>query len=514
MNIIEFGNIINNTFSNNITSREWNEYENIFKEEINKYEKKENIIFVMDEKDNILISTDYNGENLYKISKKKTNEKYNNNFLLYKGDIEDIDIKKKDNVDKKDDIVFSYRIIQTIYIKKNNEDIIYKVFFNKIYLYNQKNFIYNIKYKILKEKHFEKVFENIVNKRKYVEQINSLKIKVITDMNNLILVKNYKQNSNEIEPNIYMTRPVNVLRKDLPFLKNYLFFPKLDGYHYFVYYHKTGIYYINEKEVIIIKNKEKFINPKVDLSNSIFLGELIKGEIYIFDSLFYKGGNLTKLPLLDRLNYARNTPLKILEFFKTPKEAITFNKNTSLPTDGIICVPTDKFYKNNASFKWKPPDMLTIDFYVKFIKTENNNQIFGLYNYSGSNQFEPFKGHGKNPFSGEIILNSYIYDETITEFYWDGTTFIPHKIRWDKLKPNFISVAINIWEDINNPILEKDICDITIENINLVCHKLKEHYLNINSLRQDYYDFVKKVVLKNKHKTGNQLFDFLKKIII
>jgi len=515
MNIIEFGNIINNTFGNNITSREWNEYENIFKEDINKYEKKENIIFVMDEKDNILISTDYDGEKLYEISKKKESEKYNNNFLLYKGYIEDLDtLTNKDIVEKKDDIKFTYRIIQTIYIKKNNDDIIYKVFFNKIYLYEQKNFIYNIKYKILKEKHFKKVFENIVDKRKYVEKINTLKVKVITDMNNLILLKNYKQNSNEIEPNIFMTRPVNVLRKDLPFLKNYLFFPKLDGYHYFIYYHNTGIYYINEKEVIIIKDKEKFIKPNLELTNSIFLGELIKHQIYIFDALYYKGYNLTKLSLLDRLNYVRNTPLKILEFFDTPKKAINFNKNTSLPTDGIICVPTDKFYKNNASFKWKPPNMLTIDFYVKFIRTDNNNQIFGLYNYTGSNKFELFRGNEQYPFSGEIILDSYMYDETITEFYWDSNTFKAHKIRWDKLKPNFITVASNIWGDIKNPILEEDISEITVENIKLVCEKLTQNYINFNILRNDYYDFVKKVVIKNKNKNGNQLFEYLKKTII
>ena len=513
---IEFGNIINNRFNNNITYREWKEYENIFKDELEKYEKKENIIFVTDEKENILISTDYNSKYLYKISTKKRDEKQKNNFLLYKGQIEDIDTLKKDDIVKKNEnFKFTFRIIQTVYIKKSHDDIIYKVFFNKIYLYNEKNFIYNIKYKISKDRHVEKVFENIFNKRKHIEKITSLKIKVITDLNNLISLKNYNENINEIEPNIFMTRPVNVFRKDIPFLKNYLFFPKLDGYHYFVYYHNTGVYYINEKEVIIIKNKEAFINPNSDFTNSIFLGELIKNQIYIFDSLYYKGLNLTRLPLLERLNYVKNTPLKILEYFKTPLEAINFNKNTYLPTDGIICVPTDKFYKNKFSFKWKPPSMLTIDFYVKFMRTENNNQVFGLYNYISSNKFELFKGNNQYPFSGEIILNNYIYDETITEFYWDNdnNTFKPHKIRWDKLKPNFITVASNIWGDIKNPILEKDICDVTIENINLVCQKLKEDSLNINNLREDYYQFVKKIIIKNKKKNGNQLFEILKQLI-
>ena len=57
-------------------------------------------------------------------------------------------------------------------------------------------------------------------------------------------------------------------------------------------------------------------------------------------------------------------------------------------------------------------------------------------------------------------------------------------------------------------------CDVTIENINLVCQKLKENFLNFNILREDYSDFVKKVVIKNKKKNGNQLFEFLKKSVI
>ena len=414
MNIIEFGNVINDKYINNITPREWNEYENIFKEDLDKYEKKDYIIFVKVENEYILITDDYNSDILYKISTKKIDQKYKNNFLLYKGYIEDVEsLKKEDIVKKEDNIKFTARILQTMYIKKNNNDIIYKVFFNKIYIYNEKKFIYTIKYKIFKDKHSQLVFENIFNKRKHVEQINSLKIKVITDLNNLISIKK-NQNINDIEPNIFMTRPINIFRKDIPFLKNYLFFPKLDGYHYFVYYHNTGVYYINEKQVIIIKNKEKFLIPNSDFNNSIFLGELIKGEIYIFDSLFYKGLNLTKLPLLERLNYVKNTPLKILNYFKTPVEALEFNNTTSLPTDGIICVPTDKYYKNNFSFKWKPPNMLTIDFYVKFIRIDNNNQIFGLYNYNSSTKLELFKGNEQYPFSGEIILTNYIYDETIT----------------------------------------------------------------------------------------------------
>ena len=74
---IEFGNIINNRFNNNITYREWKEYENIFKDELEKYEKKENIIFVIDEKEN-------SKQVLIEVNKFASSIDYKQKYLKYK----------------------------------------------------------------------------------------------------------------------------------------------------------------------------------------------------------------------------------------------------------------------------------------------------------------------------------------------------------------------------------------------------------------------------------------------
>jgi hypothetical protein len=56
--------------------------------------------------------------------------------------------------------------------------------------------------------------------------------------------------------------------------------------------------------------------------------------------------------------------------------------------DGLIFTPLNQKYTNNKSFtnfnifKWKPPELNTIDFYIEFEKNVESGQDLFVYNYT------------------------------------------------------------------------------------------------------------------------------------
>ena len=47
--------------------------------------------------------------------------------------------------------------------------------------------------------------------------------------------------------------------------------------------------------------------------------------------------------------------------------------------------------------------------------------------------------------------------DSIIEFKFHKNRFIPDRIRDDKVKPNYIGVAQNIWDNIHNPVTAEDL---------------------------------------------------------
>lgn len=198
-------------------------------------------------------------------------------------------------------------------------------------------------------------------------------------------------------------------------------------------------------------------------------------------------------------------PSEIFLYWKILYQNNTSKGQAPYLLDGIIISPTNTPYLKGSNtkaldeFKWKPPEMNTIDFYVKWVKDERGNVMtFSLTGdsesryyladlYLGSSQGGsevpvPFKPKGVAqqaalflqgeageegvPFDEE---GNILYDETVVEFRYDSSNskgeqsqrWIPLRTRWDKTASvrrdnrkygNHIKVGMDIWKTIENPI--------------------------------------------------------------
>ena len=151
-------------------------------------------------------------------------------------------------------------------------------------------------------------------------------------------------------------------------------------------------------------------------------------------------------------------------------------------TDGIIIQPLDHIYDSSVQLiplsqrrlnlrpdllKWKPPQLLTIDLELqKTQKSEpgpngpvtNTIKYELLMNRRGQTQRIPFRGSTIYPFDPQrdIVINKYMEypNGTILEFRWnsDLKKLEPIKDRDEKPTPNNDDIALDVWEDIHQPI--------------------------------------------------------------
>jgi len=152
--------------------------------------------------------------------------------------------------------------------------------------------------------------------------------------------------------------------------------------------------------------------------------------------------------------------------------SFNYNDKISFDTDGLIWTPVDvpyNFYvkKNNSDItktpdilKWKPLDLLTIDFLVK--KSENNlYELYSFVNEGKNKKFIKFVDSDVVDQENPLMENS---EMKIIEFKFDKEKqlFTPLRIRTDKNLPNKINVANTVWKDIRRPLLKEDICGKTL----------------------------------------------------
>lgn len=134
-------------------------------------------------------------------------------------------------------------------------------------------------------------------------------------------------------------------------------------------------------------------------------------------------------------------------------------------TDGIILTPAERPYmevdpvkgfKFSLVKKWKP--VITIDFRVR------RDAIGKLTLFSAANQGQgevPFTGT-RYPWSGQAELSDNM-EGKIIEFEWaeseafSGQAFVMFKERQDKITPNKVGVATDLWNLINDPITLEDL---------------------------------------------------------
>lgn len=129
--------------------------------------------------------------------------------------------------------------------------------------------------------------------------------------------------------------------------------------------------------------------------------------------------------------------------------------------DGLIFTPRNTPYHlldegmNIKTLKWKPVELMTIDFLYEGSSQDDNNQYKGTLKSSKNRELVPFVGTRFFPYD----KNTPIYSDTYSLMsgavyecaYLDGQ-FHVHRPRNDKEFPNTLEVAINDWYYINNPI--------------------------------------------------------------
>ena len=198
---------------------------------------------------------------------------------------------------------------------------------------------------------------------------------------------------------------------------------KADGTNYFMYVNTDGhIYYFNKNAEVEDSGYES-----KEYVNSLVEGEMIEfngiKKFFGYDMLFYKGDDIRRKLLislrkkddsydekldgrLDKMaKFFNSGSIKLIKGFDK-KNAIPYEKKpyeyslrndgsdifdkiktiwsnrsyNEFHVDGLIFVPMTEHYPLQGKtwdslFKWKPPELNTIDFLIKFMRDENGNII-------------------------------------------------------------------------------------------------------------------------------------------
>ena len=257
-----------------------------------------------------------------------------------------------------------------------------------------------------------------------------------------------------------INKPVNFKLELLERPEKLAITDKADGQRKLMFILNDGVYLLYfPSEVIKFMGKGE---PSLD--NTILDGELVEingvRNYLVFDILTYKGKDVRSLSFVERLKILKSISLpqgvQLKEFyfggnFYDNVEKLFFAiAKKKYGNDGIIVNLIDDDYTKTV-YKWKPPHLLTIDFNVE--KLNGDTYKISVID----RKLEQFKGTVNNPFSGVIKTEMPLNTGQIVEMNWDGSTFVPLRIRHDRDIPNAKITAINIWKDIMHPIQETTI---------------------------------------------------------
>jgi SAM-dependent methyltransferase len=231
--------------------------------------------------------------------------------------------------------------------------------------------------------------------------------------------------------------------------ENYAITKKLDGLRYLLVTLKGQMYSISSKlEIRWVPYKSK------GLENFIFDTEYFRGYYHIFDivtpefpTLFKRVEEIIKiLPKIEALGGAKPVVLKEYYFTKNLENLYSVFKDQTKNLDdkiydGLILVKQDEPYKKSNPLKWKPVHMNTVDFQI--VKKENLTFELLVGDVEALKHF------------GNTLVTKKHYDTyktgDIIEFSYDGNKWVPIKLRNDKSKPNFYTVAEDNFQAVLSP---------------------------------------------------------------
>ncbi len=258
---------------------------------------------------------------------------------------------------------------------------------------------------------------------------------------------------------------------------------KVDGMRFSIFITTNGVYMIAPPWTII-----KLADGISSLDGTLLDCEYINNnEFLAFDILFHKGQDMRQKYLSDRyeaLTKVLNSSQQLKNMNINPKkylvEGSVFERVRKLmdgktyKSDGLIFQPIH-WYKNNNTYKWKPPNELTIDFFMK----QNSADTYIPHVLDGKEKV-PFRGSKNHPFDG-VVKGENLGDKII-ECMWTGVEFEYYREREDRSMPNNKVTAIDVWSDIMNPIPKRSIRGETLQIMrkyhNIEKKKILEKYLS------------------------------------
>ena len=269
-----------------------------------------------------------------------------------------------------------------------------------------------------------------------------------------------------------LPQPINLKKRFIEDMDGYAVTNKLNGIRMIGVILNGNLYGID-----MVSNVVK-IGTKIPeiLNGTVFDAEYFQKELHIFDILFRSNKDMREYnfdmrytAIQDTLNKMNVEGVYVKRFFMSP--SLTANIRSAIEVvqilpieynDGIIFTPIHLPYFNTKIYKWKPPQMLTIDFYASKIGNDEwKLQVSGKQrrrdNITALVVFSPDKKFNDKKFNG--IIKSKENITGIGEYHWspEEMTFKFDRFRMDKTDPNFIDVANDVWEDIVDP--------ITLENL-------------------------------------------------
>lgn len=235
---------------------------------------------------------------------------------------------------------------------------------------------------------------------------------------------------------------------------------KLDGERFLLYFYNNLLYAIqNDCLVGIVDINHNYIS----ISECLIDCEYFKGKYYIFDAYLKNSKTIYELSLTERLINCQqiastNKELFVLKKFSkhlltcTEELLTTLNKDDN---DGLIYTPENPNLRLPI-YKWKFPEKMSIDFRVKKDEDEDKKglTIYDLYvcNKNKETIFKEYFYKSDKPLKNEGIYE-FVYNKEKNEFEL-------LRERLDKVKPNFITVADNVFEDMIKPIKSYDLVNM------------------------------------------------------
>lgn len=180
------------------------------------------------------------------------------------------------------------------------------------------------------------------------------------------------------------------------------------------------------------------------------------------------------------------------EFFARYREFLSQQPSLPYLQDGMVVTPTQIEYNPHSEriplskriltaypdiCKIKPTEQLTIDFSIE----RQPNGILLLSNDPKARSLVEFNGTSRVPYRDYLDdhpLLREVPDNTVVEFKWSEGKFIPTRIRFDKLRPNNIEIAIDTWKSIHQPLTTDLLSGDTFAFVRNYHNKIKRDLLS------------------------------------